>query len=408
MKRLIILLLSTISIGHTCLAQETEQDSLSEITNKNALFNRPFVLQSQWGKSSTAIGGYIEGNTNYSSTDGVSDGFSMELRRFNIFLYASVGDYIKFISELEFEHGTEEIALETALLDFELDPALIIRAGILLPPIGYFNQNHDGPKWEFIDRPLVSTTILPATLSEMGIGIHGDFNLSGELFSNVQVLTYELYVVNGLQDGIINNSSGRTSIPLGKASSRFEEDNNGSPSLTGRLGIKFKTLGEFGGSFYAGRYNRFQEDGLDLDEKRSLYLWAFDYNLNIKKLRILGEWAWASINVPQSLGPAFGDQQWGAHTDLIYPIRKGDLWRWKETTLNANVRMEFVDYNQGDFVETGANRFDQIWAIVPGISLRFGTNTALKVNFRYQWEKDLLGNPTIKSTGYQFGFASYF
>lgn len=379
-----------------------QTDSLSN-TNKEAIYNRPFVLQNQFGtNTSAAIGGYIEGNTNYFSTDGVSDGFSMELRRFNIFVYASVGDFIKFISELEFEHGTEEIALETALLDFELDPALVFRAGILLPPIGYFNQNHDGPKWEFIDRPLVSTTIIPATLSEVGLGFNGDLPISGNL------LTYEIYLTNGLQDGIVDNGVGRTDLPSGKAEERFAEDNNGSPTLTGRVGFKLFSLGEIGLSYYGGRYNSYKEDGLVIDKKRSVYLSALDYNLKFQKLSVLGEWAFASIDVPVELGPAFGNKQWGMHTDLIYPVRKGSIWRWKETTLNTSFRFEYVDYNIGTFTETGGNRFDQIVSILPGVSLRFSTNTALKANFRYMWERDLLGNPASKTVGYQFGFASYF
>ena len=393
---LMVLLLSTPWL------LRAQTDSIQN-TNKQAIYNRPFVLQNQFGSStSAAIGGYIEGNTNYSSTEGVSDGFSMELRRFNIFLYASVGDFIKFISELEFEHGTEEIALETALLDFELDPALVFRAGILLPPIGYFNQNHDGPKWEFIDRPLVSTTIIPATLSEMGLGFHGDLSLAKNL------LTYEVYIVNGLQDGIVDNTVGRSDLPSGKAEGRFEEDNNGSPTLTGRVGYKIFSLGEFGVSYYGGRYNTYKEDGLVVDEKRSLNLMALDYNIQIQKFTILGEWALVNIDVPASLGPAFGDQQWGMHTDLIYPIRKGNVWHWENTTINTSFRFEYVDYNVGTFVETGDNRYDQIVSIMPGIGLRFGTNTVLKANFRYQWERGLLGNPATRTVGYQFGFASYF
>ncbi len=391
---ILVLLVSTESMAQI--------DSLIN-TNKEAIYNRPFVLQNQFGNTtSAAIGGYIEGNTNYSSTEGVSDGFSMELRRFNIFVYATVGDFIKFISELEFEHGTEEIALETALLDFELDPALVFRAGILLPPIGYFNQNHDGPKWEFIDRPLVSTTIIPSTLSEVGLGFHGDLPVAGNL------MTYEIYIVNGLQDGIVDNTLGRTDLPSGKAEERFAEDNNGSPTLTGRIGYKVFSLGEIGLSYYGGRYNTYKEDGLVIDQKRSLYLTALDYNLQIQKLNILGEWAFTKIDVPQELGPAFGDKQWGMHTDIIYPIRKGSIWRWNETTLNTSFRFEYVDYNMGTFEETGENRFDQIVSILPGVSLRFGSNTVLKANFRYLWERDVLGNPATRTVGYQFGFASYF
>ncbi|MGI9543843.1 MAG: hypothetical protein ACR2MX_11320, partial [Cyclobacteriaceae bacterium] len=123
-----------ILMNHAVLAQKL--DSLLQSTNKDAIYARPFVLQGELGKSNISIGGYLEGNTNYFSTDGVSDGFSMELRRFNIFLYTSIANRIKFLSELEFEHGTEEIALETALIDFEIDPSFIFRGGIVLPPIG--------------------------------------------------------------------------------------------------------------------------------------------------------------------------------------------------------------------------------------------------------------------------------
>ena len=131
-------------------------------------------------------------------------------------------------------------------------------------------------------------------------------------------------------------------------------------------------------------------------------------NIQIQKFTILGEWALVNIDVPASLGPAFGDQQWGMHTDLIYPIRKGNVWHWENTTINTSFRFEYVDYNVGTFVETGDNRYDQIVSIMPGIGLRFGTNTVLKANFRYQWERGLLGNPATRTVGYQFGFASYF
>lgn len=136
---------------------------------QEGIYDRPFI----GSVSNTAIGGYIEGNTNYFVEDGITDGFSMELRRFNIFMYSSISRRVRFLSELEFEHGTEEIALETALVDFQISPALVLRAGIILPPIGYLNQNHDSPKWDFVDRPLVTTGVIPSTLSEVGAGVYG-------------------------------------------------------------------------------------------------------------------------------------------------------------------------------------------------------------------------------------------
>jgi hypothetical protein len=79
---------------------------IDSVPVQGGLYNRPFLAS----MGRTAIGGYLEGNTNYFREDGISDGFSTELRRFNIFLFSSIGSRIRIISELEFEHGTEEIS----------------------------------------------------------------------------------------------------------------------------------------------------------------------------------------------------------------------------------------------------------------------------------------------------------
>ena len=192
---------------------------------QDGIYNRPFI----GSISSTSIGGYVEGNTNYFVEDGVSEGFSMELRRFNIFLFAQVSQRIRFLSELEFEHGTEEITLETALVDFQLGRGLVLRGGIILVPLGYLNQNHDSPRWDFVERPLVTTDIIPSTLSEVGFGANGRF-ASGEL-----VFSYDAYLTNGLGAAVLTNETGRTDIPSGKNEELFGEDNNGSPTFSGRF-----------------------------------------------------------------------------------------------------------------------------------------------------------------------------
>jgi hypothetical protein len=50
---------------------------------------------------------------------GLHENTSFEMRRFNIFLFSSISSLVKLTSELEFEHGTEEIKLETALVDLQ-------------------------------------------------------------------------------------------------------------------------------------------------------------------------------------------------------------------------------------------------------------------------------------------------
>ena len=333
----------------------------------------------------------------------MGDGFSMELRRFNIFLFSSISPRVRFISELEFEHGTEEIALETALIDFRVNPALVIRAGILLPPIGFLNQNHDSPKWNFVERPLVTTEIIPTTLSEVGFGIFGKF------FPTGMTVSYDLYLTNGLQDGVVENDQGRTHIPSGKAEERFAEDNNGSPAISGRVGLRKAGWGELGGSFYTGNYNSFTVEGDVVDEKRRVSLFALDAQAGFGWGEVRAEFALANVDVPESLNELFADRQWGGHVDVVVPVWRRRLSGYEApSVLEVNMRFERVDLNVGTFSGTGANIFDEVTAWVPGVSFRPSSDTVFRFNYRREWRRDFLGNPTSIRAGYQLGFATYF
>ncbi|MCH7565577.1 MAG: hypothetical protein IH968_17330 [Gemmatimonadetes bacterium] len=376
----------TIQAADTVMAQE-------------GVYNRPFITS----VGRTAIGGYVEGNTNWFKEDGVGEGFSMELRRFNIFLFSTISPRIRLISELEFEHGTEEIELETALIDFRVSPSLVLRGGILLPPIGFFNQNHDSPKWNFVERPLVSTEIIPSTLSEVGFGVFGKF------FPGTVTLSYDLYLTNGLQDGIIVNDQGRTHIPSGKSEEQFEEDNNGSPAVSGRFAARVPGLGEVGGSFYTAKYNNFVIEGETVDEARRVSIFAFDAQTSQPWGEVRAEFAVANIDVPASLTELFGDRQWGGHIDVTVPIWRPQMGGYsRPSALELGLRLERIDMNVGTFSTTGSNIFDETTALVPSISFRPTSDTVFSFNYRREWHRDMQGNPTAVTAGYQFGFATYF
>lgn len=363
------------------------------------IYDRPFITS--FGGGHTAVGGYVEGNTNYFSEDGVSDGFSMELRRFNLFLYSSIGSRISFFSELEFEHGTEEIKLETALIDFELSPAMILRGGIVLPPLGMFNQNHDSPKWDFIDRPLASTQLIPSTLSEVGFGVHG------RLFLDTITFGYQAYLVNGLGDGIVSNAENRTFLPGGKREEMFGEDNNGSPAFAARISAARYGLGELGLSVYHGIYNSFRIEGDDVAGKERVSIAVLDAHAEIQGIVLQGEWAYSTIGIPESLNELFGDRQMGGFVDAVIPVYKLRMAGLDDAVVNVNFRLERLDYNVGTFSSTGDPIYDDITAIVVGASFRPTSETVFKANYRYHWIRDLLGNPA-RLGGFQVGFATYF
>jgi hypothetical protein len=367
-------------------------------TAAGGVYDRPFI----GALSSTSLGGYLEGNTNYFVEDGVSEGFSMELRRFNIFLYSAVSQRVRFLSEVEFEHGAEEIALETALLDVQLRPELVLRAGIILPALGYFNQNHDAPKWDFVERPLVSTDVIPSTLSEVGGGVYGRAVAAGA------VLAYDLYLTNGLGDGVLDNELGRTDIASGKDEEQLAEDNNGHPALSGRIAARRPGLGELGLSSYVGHYNSFRVEGVEVDERRILSISAIDYALEVGGARLRGEAALALVDVPEGLSEVFGDTQWGAHLDAVVPVWRPNIDGYESAVLSLGLRVEHVDYNRGTFASTGRPIGDEVTAIVPALSFRPTPSSVLRANYRYHWIRDFAANPRGHMAGFQLGIATYF
>ena len=365
---------------------------------QEGVYDRPFI----GSVSATSIGGYVEGNTNWFVEDGVSEGFSMELRRFNVFLYSAVSERVRFLSELEFEHGTEEIALETALIDVQVRPSLVLRAGIILPPIGYYNQNHDSPKWDWVERPLVATEIIPSTLSEVGGGIYG------KIATRSALLSYDVYLTNGLGEGVVGGESGRTFLPSGKGEEQLAEDNNGSPAVSGRLGVRRPGLGEVGLSYYGGYYNSFRLEGEEIDRRRWLRIAALDAGASVGSLELRAEVAHAAIDVPEGLAEIFGASQWGGHVDATLPVWRPRLPGYEDARLSVGLRLEHVDYNVGTFSSTGLPIRDDVTAMVPGLGFRPSPGTVFRLNYRYHWIRDFAGNPAIRAAGLQLGFATYF
>jgi hypothetical protein len=365
---------------------------------QGSIYQRPFIAS----VGRVAVGGYLEANGLWSRTDGIPEGPSFEVRRFNLFLYSSSGRRIRFTSELEFEHGTEEIALETALLDFVITPSLVVRGGVLLPPIGAFNVNHDGPRYEFVDRPFVSTEVIPSTLSEVGFGIHGRLapkNLS---------LSYDLYLTNGLNEGVILNPEGRTHLASGKGESLFAEDENGSPAVSGRIALRSRDRGEIGLSHYRGIYNRWRVEGEQVDDARWLSISAIDVEGAIGPLSLRGEAALASVQLASDLEEILAGRQWGAYVDLVLPVLQPRIRGLESPTVNLAVRLEWVDFNTGSFASTGQTRQDDLAAATLGVSFRPVAGTVFRANYRYARSRDLLGNPSERGAAVLLGIATYF
>jgi hypothetical protein len=384
------------------LLRRTPKDTGGVQMNMDAVYNRPFL---QLGKLPVALGGYVEANYQYLKEDGISEGHQFQMRRLTLFVSSSIYKRIKFLSEIEFEDGTKEINIEFASVDFELSPLLNFRGGVVMNPIGAFNQNHDGPKWEFIDRPISATQMLPATWSNVGFGVFG------KKYTKDWVYGYEAYFTNGFDDKIINNTDGKTFLPASKENpDRFEESFNGSPLFTGKVAVKNRKIGEVGLSYMGGIYNKYQEDGLMLDKKRRVNVFAVDFNTTLPGTNtwINGEYAWVHVDVPDTYTEQFGRKQQGGFVDLVQPVLKKPMMGFEKAVLNLAVRLEYVDWNKGTFKSTGGNISDDVYSIVPAISWRPAPQTVIRLNYRRNKQQDILGNPPSTMAGFQFGFSTYF
>ncbi len=417
MKTFIYIFFNIISVLITCLSalgvvysqtdtlastKPTEIYAPDSILNMDAVYARPFL---ELGKSQIAIGGYTEASLEYSQSDGISEGLSFVAKRTTLFLSSSITSNIRFLSEIEFEDGTKEINIEFAAMDIEFHPLLTLRGGIILNPIGAFNQNHDGPKWDFIERPISATTIIPSTLSSVGLGIYGKH------FYNNWVFGYEMYLTNGFDDRIISNEDNRTSLRAGKINpARFEENFSGLPMFTGKLAVRNRQIGEIGFSYMTGVYNKWQDDGLILDDKRSINVVALDFNITLfnNRLSILGEFAKVFVDVPRTYTQAYASEQFGFFIDVVETILQHQILNWEKAQFNLGIRLEYADYNQEVLNETGTNIADDVWAIVPSLAFRPTGSAVLRINYRFERQRDLLGNPPEKTTVFQIGFSTYF
>jgi hypothetical protein len=111
-------------------------------------------------------------------------------------------DRILVNSEVEIEHASTgeegEVSLEFAYLDFLLQEAFNVRAGLLLTPVGFLNEMHEPPIFLGARRPQVERVILPTTWRENGAGVFGDLG----------PVAYRAYVMNGLDSSGFSASSG--------------------------------------------------------------------------------------------------------------------------------------------------------------------------------------------------------
>jgi hypothetical protein len=159
-----------------------------------------------------------------------------------------------------------------------------------------------------------------------------------------------------------------------------------------------------------GVYNKFTDDGLQLDNKRRVDVMAVDFNTTLPKIKtyIVGEFAWVFVDVAATYSQQYGNKQRGGFIDVVQPLVKRKMLGWDKAVLNVACRFEYVDWNVGKFRETNGNIGEDLWSVMPAISFRPAAQTVFRLNYRYQQQKDILGNKPSLTGGFIFGVSTYF
>ncbi len=192
--------------------------------------------------------------------------------------------------------------------------------------------------------------MLPGTFSNAGAG------LFGKTYTKNWMIGYEAYFSGNFDNSIIENTENKTFLPAFKDNpERFEEINSGLPLFTGKIAIRNSKIGELGISYMGGVYNKYIDDGVIIDKKRRVDVFAMDFNTTLPRIKtfITAELAWIRVDVPGTYSQQFGDKQRGGFIDIVQPLLKRKMLDWDNATLNIACRLEYVDWNVGTFNETG-------------------------------------------------------
>ena len=258
-----------------------------------------------------SIGGYGEFvYTNYAD-DRVD---FAEVLRLVLYVGYRFSDRIVFNSEVEFEHGAREVAIELAYFDFTLLDELTLRVGNVLVPVGFLNENHEPIFFYGVYRPLVDRFVIPTTWNQNGIGIYGDLG----------PVRYKAYLLTGLDAFGADALQARSWIRNARTGAFGPAVTwAGVASLNADVGPA-----TFGASFYGGDAGQGFRDSLGAKVSPTVLLGEVHALVAWKGLTARAIMAWGSLSqagaVSGILGLApeqyIGSRAWGGYVEAGFDV----------------------------------------------------------------------------------------
>lgn len=302
-----------------------------------------------------SIGGYGEflynknARTNEAGNDSGQNDKIDSLRQI-VYVGYKFNDKWVFNSEIEFEHaGAANVYTEFAAIDYLHDPRLNFRAGLLLIPMGIYNEMHEAPTFLAATRPLTETVIMPSTWRENGAGIFGQL---GDF-------AYKLYGVTSL-NAMTDPTNGTPKQPNFTSQGLRGGRQRGNEAIANEFsGVLRVDYTGFTGSIFgvSGYYGKSGSADLHVHETtivdahadvrfRGIYLRSV-----VTFANLTGADRLRTASGSTTIGPA--DQMYGAYIELGYDVFR--LLNITEQELYPHIRLEKVDTQ---YKVAAGNRFD--------------------------------------------------
>ena len=339
----LLFVLSFLLAGQIMEAQVIYPQQPYQTRAQQLMMTNEDSLNAGVSSSRTVVSGY--GSAFY-QRDFNAQQSTVTLERAVLFVGHQFSNRISFFSELEIENakvaagesGTGEVAMEQALLKFNLNPRQYIIAGLFVPRIGILNENHLPVNFNGVERPMVEQLVIPATWRELGVGFYGT--------ADRLPINYSIALMNGLNSEKFEHGTG---IREGRAEGSSAFANNLAVTASVQWlwkDFKFQISGYTGGT--VGLSHR-GADSLGLNSGAfgtPLYLGEADIQYWKKgfSAKILGTY----ISYPEAghVNAAYANNtasgMYGAYAELGYDWLST---RNKKAKLISFTRVEWLDLN---------------------------------------------------------------
>lgn len=251
-------------------------------------------------------------------------------------------DKFLFNSSIGIEHAVAgdgatagEATMEFAYVDYRAMPALGVRGGLVLMPIGWLNERHEPASYLSVLRPKVEERIIPTTWREIGAGVYGEWG----------PLTWRAYLTTGLDATGFTPSDG---IRGGRQ--QGSEARAADPAISGRLDWMIfhdRPFGALlaGGSVYTGKTDQdeagFPPGRLSLMEAHAQYTWNALHVRALAVKTIQSDAGEISLALDPSGNTVIAEREQGWYAEVGYDLLK--LLKWQGEKLMPFCRYESLD-----------------------------------------------------------------